>query len=106
MSRRNEMSRNFLIHRNSRHMRHMTGAGVDKSYKNVLPISVSNRQELAEQLGIKGAGTSALLLSDARPYDTQFKGTGFGVRAPNPNLLGKIDGLSVGKKRKNVNINF
>lgn len=105
MSRKVEMSRNFAIGRGCRYMRHGSGF-TQRPYRHILPLEVSNRQQLAQQIGVMGSG-SALLLSSVSPSESRIiDGTGFGVKPMPSSLIGKLDGLSLGKKRSNVNISL
>lgn len=105
MSRKSEMSRNFAMCRGKRFMRYGSGF-TQRPYRHILPLEVSNRQQLAQQIGITGNGATLLLspvsLSESRIID----GTGFGVKPMPSSLIGKLDGLSLGKKRGNVNISL
>lgn len=105
MSRKAEMSRNFAICRGSRCMRYGSGF-TRRPYRHILPLEVSNRQQLAQQIGVAGNG-SALLLSSISPSESRIiDGTGFGIKSMPSSLIGKLDGLSLGKKRSNINISL
>ena len=105
MVQRSDMSRNFLFNRGCRCARHGTGY-TGRPYRHILPIQVTSRQQLAEQIGVAGSGT-ALLLSHTSPSESKIvDGTGFGIKPMPQSLTSKMDGMSVGKKRKNVNIQF
>jgi hypothetical protein len=103
---RNEMSRHFLFNRGCRCAKYGTGY-TGRPYRHILPIQVSDRTQLAEQIGVRGGGSPALLLSNVSPsVARETIGTGFGVKPMPQSLIGKMDGVSVAKKRKNVNISF
>jgi hypothetical protein len=81
------------------------GMGMKRAIR---PLSVSHLQQKAQKLGmVSGRGT--LLLSDGLGT-SDIQGSGFGVRSPNPQLLDKLQNLSLksvqGKlpKRKNVSL--
>lgn len=102
--RRQESSRQFLMPRGRRQLRHMIGGAFQRPYRHIMPIGVNGRANLVEQIGVRGG---ELLLSDTNmSMANRTIGTGFGVKTPSSNLLKKLDNLSVGKKRKNVNIDL
>jgi hypothetical protein len=81
------------------------GMGMKRAIR---PLSVSHLQQKATKLGMVG-GKGVLLLSDGLG-SSDIQGSGFGVRPHNPQLLDKLQNLSLksvqGKlpKRKNVSL--
>lgn len=81
------------------------GMGMKRAIK---PISVSHLQSKAMKLGMVG-GRGTLLLSDGLGT-SDIQGSGFGVKSHSPQLLDKLQNLSLksvqGKlpKRKNVSL--
>ena len=65
-----------------------------------MPFKVQ-RRTLADRVGVVG-GSGVILLDDELPKQ-DFLGTGFGVKPMNKNVIKKLENLSVGKKRKNIN---
>jgi hypothetical protein len=102
----------MIIGRNSRCMQNLMGSGVgSRQYRHTLPMSVSHRQDLASQVGIRGGSNTLLLdksisLAERRKIDGTGLGAGFGVKSPSLGLLKKLDNLNVGKKRKNISMDF
>ena len=105
--------RHFLVGTNARAIRPI-GTGLSSSSlsnvkRAILPISVT-RKPLGHHVSrIGGRGT--LLLSDGLGV-SDIQGTGYGVRTPKPELLDKLQNLSLrsiqGKlpRKKNVSITF
>lgn len=100
--RREDGCRQFMMPRGKRCMSRMIGGAFQRPYRHVMPIAVSGRDRLAEVIGVRGG--ELLLSNTSLSQSKMIDGTGFGVKTPSSNLLKKLDNLSVGKKRKNVNI--
>lgn len=112
--RREDGCKQYLMGRGSRCMKYMLGRGMIK--KHMMPMVVNGKAKLVQQHVIHGTGP-ALLLSETSLAQSKIidgtglnagagLGAGFGVKTPSKDLLRKLDNLSVGKKRKNVNIEF
>ena len=107
--RREQGSRQFLMPRGKRILKHMIGGAFQRPYRHILPIAVNGRSQLAEQIGVRGSGADLLLSDTSISAANRTMGTGFGVKPPSTNLLRKLDNLNVGnikKARKNVNIDL
>ena len=64
----------------------------------IMPIG-THKKVISKHLGnIKGGGSPALLLS--HDLGSSSIGSGFGVKSPNPNLINKLENLSIGNKPK------
>ena len=105
--RREQGSRQFLMPRGKRIMKHMIGGAFQRPYRHIMPIVVDGRAKLAETIGVRGSGADLLLSDTSISTANRTMGTGFGVKTPSTDLLRKLDNLNVGKKaRKNVNIDL
>lgn len=106
--------RHFLIGKSTRAIRPI-GMGISSSLSNtkraIRPISVSHLQPLGRHLGKSSMGRGVLLLSDGLGA-SDIQGSGYGMRTPKPDLLDKLQNLSLksiqGKlpRKKNVSITF
>ena len=105
--RREEGCRQFLMPRGKRCLKNMIGGAFQRPYRHVMPIGVNGRSQLAEQTqSVRGSGSDVLLSDTSSSMANRTMGTGYGVKTPSSDLFRKLDNLSVGKKRKNVNINL
>ena len=107
--------RHFLVGTNARAIRPI-GTGISSSSlsnikRAILPISVT-RKPLGHHVGFgRVGGRGTLLLSDGLGT-SDIQGSGYGVRTPKPELLDKLQNLSLrsiqGKlpRKKNVSITF